>query len=163
MDQPKLPPATENWQRQTRRMLDSYRQLLGAPLLPDVAVAESDPDGDVAQRLFKIPAVVLAHDGSADPIFCYANRAALKLFEVTLAQLLTMPSRLSAEPTERNERSKMLNQGLKKGYITNYEGIRVSSSGKRFYVRNATIWNVMDEEGVRVGQAATFSDWEYLA
>ena len=140
-------------------MLDSYRQLIGTSLLSN----DSGPDSEVAQRLFKIPAVVLAHDGSEDPVFCYANQAALKLWEVTLAQILTMPSRLSAEPVERDERSEMLKQGMEKGFIKNYEGIRISSSGKRFNVRNATIWNVMDEDGVRVGQAATFSDWEYLA
>jgi len=40
--------------------------------------------------------------------------------------------------------------------------VRIASTGRRFLVENALIWNVVDEKGQRVGQAATFSQWTWL-
>ena len=42
-----------------------------------------------------------------------------------------------------------------KGFVSNYTGKRISSSGMRFYIKDVTIWEVIDERGVRRGQAAT--------
>jgi hypothetical protein len=39
----------------------------------------------------------------------------------------------------------------------------VTSTGRRFLVENAIIWNVVDAGGQRVGQAATFAHWTWLA
>jgi len=47
----------------------------------------------------------------------------------------------------------------KQGYYSGYRGIRISSTGKRFLVEDATVWNVVDGQGIRVGQAATFARW----
>jgi hypothetical protein len=33
------------------------------------------------------------------------------------------------------------------GYFTGYRGIRISATGRRFLVRGATVWNVVDQEG----------------
>lgn len=154
-NQPWLSP---DWIQQSERMLNSYRDLLGKSLLPD----PSSNEDERAIQLFELNAVVLAHGAQDDPVFCYGNLAAIKLWQIDLATLLTMPSRKSAEPVERSDRSEMLKQGLERGFITDYEGVRISATGKRFMVRNATIWNVLDEAGDRVGQAATFSDWAYL-
>lgn len=151
------PWLSPDWIQQSERMLNSYRDLLGKSLLPNPPSSADEK----AEQLFKLNAVVLAHDAQDDPVFCYGNLAALKLWEVDLATLLAMPSRKSAEPVERSDRSEMLKQGLEQGFISDYEGVRVSATGKRFMVRNATIWNVF-EAGDRIGQAATFSDWEYL-
>jgi hypothetical protein len=48
------------------------------------------------------------------------------------------------------------------GYISNYNGIRISSTGKRFEIKSAIVWNVLDEEDRKCGQAATFSEWSYI-
>jgi hypothetical protein len=53
-------------------------------------------------------------------------------------------------------------QVAEKGYVSNYTGKRISSSGSRFYIKNVTIWEVIDERGMRRGQAATFTAWETL-
>lgn len=153
------PWTSPDWIQQSNRMLESYSQLLGDDLL------NSSSSYDAAKRarqLFEFDAIVLAHGNQTDPIFSYGNLAALDLWEIDLPTLLTMPSRKSAEPVERTERSEMLTRGLEKGFIADYEGIRISATGKRFLVRNATIWNVFDESEARIGQAATFRDWEYV-
>ncbi len=47
------------------------------------------------------------------------------------------------------------------GYTNNYSGVRVSSTGKRFLIEDATIWNVLDNAGTYHGQAAMFKTWVY--
>ena len=73
-----------------------------------------------------------------------------------------MPSRKTAEPVERSERADMLKRGLQKGFIEDYQGIRITTTGKRFYIENAIIWNLQNDDGVRIGQAATFGEWKFL-
>jgi hypothetical protein len=56
----------------------------------------------------------------------------------------------------------MLLRAAKDGFISDYSGIRVSSTGRRFQIENATIWNLTDPHGKPVGQAAMFDDWRYV-
>ncbi|NTV96515.1 MAG: MEKHLA domain-containing protein [Thiobacillus sp.] len=133
----------------------SHSRLLGRELLPAGA--------DLAYRLYHAPFVVLAHDGSADPVFFYANLAAQRLFEMAWADLVRLPSRYSAEPLARAERQRLLDRVASQGYIDDYAGVRVSATGKRFRVAKARVWNLVDAGGDIVGQAAAFADWLPLA
>ena len=92
----------------------------------------------------------------------YGNQTALDLWEMTWDSFTTTPSRLTAEPMNRDERAKMLHQAKTRGYILNYRGIRISQSGKRFLVEQATVWNIRDTQGRLLGQGATFADWTLL-
>jgi hypothetical protein len=56
----------------------------------------------------------------------------------------------------------MLEQAKTRGYLDTYRGVRITSTGRRFLVENALVWNVVDAEGQRVGQAATFAQWTWL-
>ena len=76
--------------------------------------------------------------------------------------LTALPSRFSAEPLHRDERQQLLDDVRTKGYSDNYRGIRISATGKRFYIESARIWMLLDAKGKTVGQAATFSDWKPL-
>ena len=149
---------SEDWILKTDQILQSYEHWLGNPLIGNLCPYPAQR----ARQLFEYAGIVLAHGVEPDPIFCYGNLAALKLWEIELEDLLKMPSRESAEPVERSSRSEMLSRGEDRGVITDYEGVRISRTGRRFYVKNATIWNLLDESGQRVGQAATFREWEYL-
>lgn len=135
-------------------LLDSYARWLKCELLPRSGHDETD-----AAQLFEAPFVVVAHSTQADPILCYANRAALTLWETDLATLLTMPSRLTAEPMHRDERARLLERTTRDGYVDDYRGIRISSTGKRFKIQQAIVWNLLNPAGEYVGQAATFSHW----
>ncbi len=140
-----------------RLMLDSYRRWLGRDLVEraDDAVAQ-------ARVLFEAPFVLVSHGGEADPILRYGNRTALDLFETTWDDLCRMPSRLTAEPVNRDERARMLAQAAAQGYIADYRGVRISAKGRRFLVEDATVWNVVSPSGEPLGQAATFSTWTFL-
>ena len=78
------------------------------------------------------------------------------------ATLTALPSRYSAEPMHRDERQQLLNEVTSKGYSENYRGIRISASGRRFYIDSARIWTLRNEYDAYIGQAAIFSDWQWL-
>ncbi len=151
-------PLLSRWIARTQVILKSHRELLGHELID-----RSGNLADDARRLFALPAVVLSHGLEADPILDYGNRAALELWEMTPEAFIQMPSRLTAEPGARAAREKALAETRSQGYSTGYEGIRISVTGKRFYIQDATIWNLLDAEGRPAGQAATFSRWSPLA
>jgi hypothetical protein len=57
---------------------DSYRRVVGVPMVPEGSLTGAD----AARWLYRdAPFCLLAHDGSADPAFIYANVSAQKCFE----------------------------------------------------------------------------------
>lgn len=134
-------------------LLESYQRMLGQPLLT------IQQDLSLTQQLFMADFALLSHNTDADPVFNYANRQAMALFELDEAQLVLTPSRLSAEPVNQMQRQALLEQVRSKGYISDYRGVRISRTGKRFMIENAVVWNLLDENGSYHGQAACFSHW----
>lgn len=145
------------WEEHTRMLLDSFRRWLGRELLEPRGTPADD-----ARALFEAPFVVVSHGTQPDPILSYGNRAALELWEMDLATLLRTPSRLTAEPVHRDERARLLERTTSDGYADNYSGIRISATGRRFRIHQAIVWNLVDRDGRRVGQAATFDRWEWV-
>ena len=117
---------------------------------------------DRYRALFEAPFCVVSHNTEADPVFNYGNKVALELFEMKWAEFTKLPSRLSAEPQIREEREKLLAHVRKYGFIEDYKGVRVSSSGKRFLVEDSIVWNMIDENGTYRGQAAVLYKWSPL-
>jgi hypothetical protein len=135
----------------------SYKRLTGHDL------AESGLAGiALPQALFDAPFALVSHGTEPDPIFNYGNRTALTLFEMTWEEFTRLPSRLSAEPVHRDERQRLMDEVTRNGFIADYQGIRVSKNGRRFYIENAIVWNLIDAAGVLRGQAATFANWRNL-
>ena len=132
----------------------SHQRLIGRALVP--------PRADPAQALWASPTAIVAHGAEADPIFFFGNRTALERFGMTFEQFVAMPSRLSAEPMHRDERAKLLQRTTQAGYVDDYQGIRVSTTGRRFRIEQAIVWNLADSTGAARGQAATFSHWTPL-
>jgi hypothetical protein len=118
---------------------------------------------DLAKAIFEAPFVVLSHDTRSDPIFTYANLTAQTLFEMDWSELTTLPSRRSAELPNQEERANLLATVTRQGYIENYAGVRISKTGRRFMVQEATVWNLIDEQKKYHRQAAMFSRWQYLS
>lgn len=145
------------WTPHTQLLLDSYHRWLGRELIPREGSAE-----DQAQALFEAPFVVVSHGTQADPILNYANRTALELWEMDIPGLLQTPSRLTAEPLHRDERARLLERTTRNGYVDDYQGIRISSTGRRFRIEQAIVWNLVDDHGALRGQAATFANWVNL-
>jgi hypothetical protein len=148
------PSALNGFQRGSATcILASYRKMTGNALLPD---GES---GDSGRDLYDAPLVVLAHDTAPDPVFFYANQCAQHLFEMTWTEMISLPSRNSAEPLARQERDRLLARVSRHGFIDDYSGVRVSKTGRRFLIERAVVWNLVDHHGACHGQAAMFSRW----
>jgi hypothetical protein len=151
------PWRRHDWVEHTQTLLDSFRRWLGRELIP----RDASP-ADQARALFEAPFVVVSHGTQPDPILSYGNRRALELWELDVPTLLRTPSRLTAEPVHRDERAQWLERTLRAGYADDYSGIRISRTGRRFQIGKAIIWNLVDAAERRIGQAATFSEWEPL-
>ena len=149
------PPMDSAW---IRRLLDSYAFWLKEDLVERTGAIDEQ-----SRRLFFAPFVVVSHADSEDPILNYGNRQALDLWEMTWAEFIATPSRLTAEPLNRDERARTLHRVAAHGFITDCRGVRISRTGRRFLVERATVWNVLDEHGIKRGQAASFSRWTPLA
>lgn len=134
----------------------SYQSLIGEPMSQAL---DAVPAADLPLALFDAPFVLLSHGVEADPIFCFGNRLALKLFGYDWEAFTSLPSRLSAEPDLRTVREQLLMQVRQKGFISDYAGVRIAADGRRFEIQQATVWNVFDSIGERIGQAACFSAW----
>lgn len=130
----------------------SFRRIVGAPLVEE---------GQEPSWLYHdAPFVVVAHNTDADPRFIYANRAGQACFEYPWDEFVTLPSRLSAELPNRAERQQLLDAVTRNGFIANYRGLRIAKSGRRFWIEDGIVWQLIDRDGNRRGQAATFSTWK---
>ena len=138
-------------------LADSFRQVTG-----QVLVAGNFTPAERAQALYTVPFVLVSHGTQPDPVFNYANQTAQQLWEMPWPEFTQLPSRLSAESIAVAERQAMLEEAKQKGFISNYNGVRISKSGKRFIIKNALLWNIYDAAGTYQGQAATFKKWEFL-
>jgi hypothetical protein len=95
-------------------------------------------------------------------VFTYGNQTALGLFEMSWREFTSLPSRLSAEPMNQEERTRLLREVSARGFIESHSGVRISRTGRRFLIKRAIVWNLEDRAGRFCGQAATFGDWEPL-
>ena len=137
-------------------LIRTYFQLTGYKLIEEADKHEA------AKKIYNAEFALLSHDTQNEPVFNYGNKKALELFDMEWAVFTSLQSRKSAEPEIREERKTLLDRVSKNGYIDDYSGIRISSNGKRFKINNATVWNLVDDEGIYKGQAATFSSWNFI-
>ncbi len=134
----------------------SFARLLGRQLITNPAVQSRDAAAQARWLYQDAPFCVLAHDTQPDPIFTYANRAAQNRFGYGWDEITRLPSRLSAEASDRAERQRLLDAVASAGLIENYRGLRIARSGQRFWIENAIVWQLTDEAGRLRGQAAIF-------
>jgi len=115
--------------------------------------------GDAAWLYEDAPFAVLAHDASADPRFIYANRTAQRCFGYSWEEFVGLPSRLSAEAPERAARQALLDAVAQNGFAAGYRGVRITKSGRRFWIEDGVVWRLVGPDDKPAGQAATFSAW----
>jgi hypothetical protein len=141
----------------TEMVARSFLKWTGRDLLPGLF----NPPG-LSKHVFNAPFILVSHGTEADPVLNYGNQAALTLWEMSWAELTRTPSRLTAEAPNREERARLLAEVTANGFIENYSGVRISKSGRRFRITQATVWNLLDAQGQPAGQAAAFSRLEFL-
>jgi hypothetical protein len=136
----------------------SLRHWTGRDLVPP-----SMNGKEAARFVFNAPFAVVSHDTAKDPLFNYANQTALNLFAMDWEGFTTLPSRLSAEEANQADRERHLAEVSGQGFIDSYSGIRIGRHGRRFFIKDVLIWNLLDvRHGIFLGQAAMFKSWEFL-
>ena len=142
---------------QTELVLSSYRRWMSRELIPP-----QDNPYEQAQALFDAPIVVAASDNAEEPRLIYGNRKALELWELSWREFIQLPARQTAESVEQEARDKFLDEVRRNGYIVDYSGVRISSTGRRFWIRQARVWNLLDDQEQYRGQAVAFDRWDFL-
>jgi hypothetical protein len=153
------PPAAENGYcvDHINCLRGSFRSLLGEDLVdPRLSPVEA------ALLIYRAAYVVVSHEVGPDPMFNYGNQAALDLFEMSWSEFTRLPSRQSAEPPNQLERAELLARVTRQGYIEHYSGVRIAKTGRRFRIKDVTVWNLVAGQGADYGQAAVYSTWDYL-
>lgn len=146
-------PLTIEW---ATLLIDSFQHWTGEDLIVRV-----NPSTD-AHKLFTLVIEVVSHGIGPVPILNYGNRAALRLWKTDWTQFTQLPSRMTAEPPDQAERERMLDEVSRNGFIRGYHGVRITAQGRRFQIQDATVWNVLDRGGQKVGQAAMLNNWKFL-
>lgn len=149
-----LPFARQEVITHSARMAQSFRHFTGHPLIESA---------DLAHALYHAPFALVSHNAAPDPVFIYANLAAQTLWNLPWEEFVGMPSRLSAEPIAQAERETLLQRALAHGFVPDYRGVRIAQGGRRFEISDTVLWNVRDESGERIGQAARIGEWQWLA
>jgi hypothetical protein len=146
------PPYDTTLDARLRLIVSSYHRFTGKLLIATV------PSDILALRaaIWNAPRAIVAHGIENDPLFFYGNRLALQLFEMSFDEFTRLFSRLSAEPLAQEARVKLLEKVMQQGYVAGYSGTRIAKSGRHFIIKEATIWNLVDETDLFHGQAATF-------
>jgi MEKHLA domain len=136
-------------------LVSSYRRTVGL----EPAFLEPGQRSSAAWLYEEARHPVLAHNTDPDPRFIYANKAAQACFEYGWDEMVSLPSRLSAEPVAREERQNLLDDVARHGFATGYSGFRIAKSGRRFFIEDGVVWQLIDGDGAVHGQAATFAQW----
>lgn len=161
----KLPAAAMPTNSNTPHFLLRHVEILRANYLhwTGKSLIGEDIDRDSAVIVLgEAPYAVVSHDTQTEPVFNYGNQLALSLFDMSREEFTALPSRLSAEAPSQAERAALLEAVTRQGYIDNYSGIRIARSGRRFMIKDATVWNLLTAAGVPYGQAALIRRWEML-
>ncbi len=137
-------------------LLASYRRLTGETL-----VDRSSPT-QLVHAMVRAPFVLLAHDAQPEPVYTFGNALALQLWEMSWAEFTSMPSNRCAEPMHRDQRERFLTEVRDNGIARGYSGVRISKTGRRFRIEDVTCWNITDDRGERIGQAACYPRWTFL-
>ena len=129
----------------------SYRRLTGRNLAG--STGDETPEA-VAAALAAASVPVLAHGLEPEPILHYVNPACARRFATTPDALLGLPSSATTLPDDRPQRTAAFEMVRRRGWVDDYSGIRVDRNSRRFEIVQGTIWEVRDDAGVRVGDAA---------
>lgn len=140
-----------------RLLTESYTHWTGKHLVKPQTDAEH-----LLQEIFNAPYIITSHGTEKDPVFNFGNSKALELFEYDWDDFIQLPSRCSAETINQDERARVLDRVKSHGFIDDYSGVRISSGGKRFFIKHATVWNLINDQGLYMGQAAMFDQWRFL-
>lgn len=119
-------------------------------------------DENIIEQASRADFALVSHGTESDPVFNYGNDLALKLFEYTFEEFIKLPSRMSADQQSQEERNRLMTHVTQFGFYDGYRGVRISKTNKKFEILDASIWNLIQNDGSHYGQAALIRQWKNL-
>ena len=116
-----------------------------------------------ANMLFEAPFAVAAYSTGLNPVCKYANKIALRLFDVAKDYIDASSLGIVNEIPEQRLGSELTRCIRRSNYIDNYKSLEVLMAAKSLFIQDALAWNVLDELGEHCGQAVTFSNWKLIS
>ena len=155
-----LPPdAGNDWHDAfVRRLLTAFTQATGRDLAAEIG---ADP-AMLGRSVYFGNFALLSHRGDDDATLNYGNALALNLWECGWGEFTAMSSRDTAPHAGRAAREAMMVEVTANGFVSDYSGERVSRSGRRFLIVDATVWRLRDAAGAPFGVAAFVPRVDYL-
>jgi hypothetical protein len=137
-----------------RCVSNSLQRFYGKSLYEEISLAVPAVTADVHSNERH---VVISHGTQEDPIYNYANKAGLQFSGYSEDEFVQLPSRYSApDGSLRADRSVIVQHVIQHGWAIIPEAIRQNKAGQCFLVQRILFFNVYDDNGNRIGQAATF-------
>jgi MEKHLA domain len=70
--------------------------------------------------------------------------------------LLRLERGRGAEEPNHFERQRLLDSVTRNGFVTGHNGLRISRSGRRFWIQHGVVWQLMNDIGITFSRAAVF-------
>ncbi len=135
-----------------QKVLASHLRVVGRPLLA----------GWNGRNVWSGDFALLTHRGDRRAMLNYGNTFALGLWACDWQQFTATPSSATAPDDDRASREAMMQQVVREGFVSGYEGRRVSRTGRPFLIQDVTIWRLLEENGESFGVAAFFRQYKHL-
>ena len=133
----------------------------------DAEDRRDDQNDDYEQIYLNDRYVLITHGTEDDPIYNFANRAALAAFWRPWDDVVQLPSSQSVvlRSVDESKRIELMKSVTENNYVEEATGIRVRDDGKFIQLVDAVVWNVVDDgddDGNRtyIGQAAFFDRYQ---
>jgi MEKHLA domain len=150
---PTIPNPNNDYHREHLSIVfANLKQFTGVDLIQEYGFSLDT----LSKQVFDADFYLLSHNCAIDPILNYGNRRVLELWETSWAELTQMHSRETAKSNDRASRSAVMEQVASQNYVSGYNGVRVSKTGREFRILDVTIWNLFTRDGQPYGQAAWF-------
>ncbi|TVU59214.1 MEKHLA domain-containing protein [Vibrio atlanticus] len=135
--------------KQVKIISHNYNRIFGKQLY-----RENNSDLEIFYEVWNSHFAIVSHGTEINPLFNFANKKALEIFELNYLDFIGLPSIQTADALAAEDRIMLLNDVNRHGFVKNYSGIRVSAKGKKFQICDAVIFNLFDFEYNYHGQAA---------
>jgi hypothetical protein len=154
-----IPNLSNNYHREhIALILANLKQLTGDDLIQKYGFSLDN----LGAQVFDADFYLLSHNCDRDPILNYGNQRVLDLWEISWSELTQMYSHETAKSSDRASRSAVMQQVAVHNYVSGYDGIRVSKTGREFRILDVTIWNLFTSDRQPSGQAAWFKSYESI-
>jgi hypothetical protein len=154
-----MPDGTNGFQKDfVARVARAFAHVTGRDLFAEAGIDPAAAGLSAWSGNFAL----LTHRGDPEAMLNYGNRFALDLWECHWDQFIRTPSRATAPADDVKERTTMMDKVSRDGFVSGYQGRRISRSGKLFLIRDVTVWQLREPSGDSFGVAAFFRNYRRL-